>query len=381
MNTKKIIAGIFIISLIIFIILAQSGVIGDKNKENPRGKPNSYSVGQQGFKAIYLLLNKIGYKISRWTKSTEELSTETDAGYIVLIPYSHLIIEGDAQKFTKWAEKGNKILLGCNYENELMANLQMDLKIGGAMEVPNPRGTLSDDIKKLEGLNPVRLNIDKSKHKVLLEDDYGVICASTTYNQGEIIALSCPEIFSNENINRADNCILATNILKYMGKDKILMDETYHGFAGGKNGKKGFALSPAMKFVLIQIALSLLIFYLVMMKRFGKPRRISEETIRTSTEYIHSLAGLFRKAGTVDFIMENCIRGFKRRVAGTCRLSPEAPDEKFIEAIGYISHDDELSADSALKRCRKIMSEKNVTDTTIIGLYREMEKISDRIKS
>lgn len=379
MNTKKIIAGIIVVSLIIFIILAQSGVLGDRNRESPRGKPNSYSVGQQGFKALYLLFNKMGYKIKRWTNTPDELNAEPDACYIVLIPFTHLVEKGDLKKINNWVGKGNRFLLGCNYENEMMIELKMDLKIGGSPDVPTPRGSLSDNITKLEGLNPVRLKIDKSKHTVLLEDDFGVICASSKQDKGEIIVLSCPEIFSNENINRADNVILASNILKYAGKENVLMDESYHGFAGGKNGKKHFEISPAMRFVLIQLALCLLVFYLVMMRRFGRPRRISEETTRTSTEYIHSLAGLFKKAGTVDFIMENCIRGFKRRVAGTCRLSAEAPDEKFIEAIGYISHDDELAAESALKRCRKTMSEKNVSDATIIGLYREMEKISHRI--
>ena len=378
MNTKKIIIGIIILAIIIFVILAQSGALGDRNTESPRGKPNSYSVGQQGFKALYLLLNKTGYKIKRWTNSPEELNSESEACYAVLIPYTHLVKKGDLKKINNWVDKGNKFLLGCNYKNELMAELKLDLKIGGVSDVENPRGSLSENVKKLEGLNPVRLKIDKSKHKVLLEDDYGVICASSKQDKGEIIVLSCPEIFWNESISRADNVILAGNLFKYMGKETVLMDESYHGFAG-KNGKKNFSLTPTMKFVLIQIGLSLLVFYLVMMRRFGKPRKVSEETIRTSTEYIHSLAGLFRKAGTVDFIMENCIRGFKRRIAGTCRLSPEAPDEKFIEAIGYISHDDELAAESALKKCRRTMSEKNVTDATIISLFREMEKISGKI--
>ncbi len=332
MNTKKIIIGIIVISLIIFIILAQSGVLGDKNRENPRGKPNSYSVGQQGFKALYLLMNKTGYKIKRWTGTPDDLNTESDAGYIILIPYSYLIEKGDMDKITTWVGKGNKLLLGCNYENEFLIKLDLYFKMGGVTDVQNPKGTLSTNIKKLEGLNLIRLKTDKNKYTVLLEDEYGVICASLKQDKGEIIVISCPEIFWNENIGRADNVILASNILKYMGKENLIMDENYHGFAG-KNAKKGFALSPMMRFVLIQIGISFVIFYLVMMKRFGKPRKISEETIRTSTEYIHSLAGLFRKAETVDFIMENCIRGFKRRVAGTCRLSPEAPDEKFIEAI------------------------------------------------
>ena len=376
MKNKKIITGVIFILVVILFVVFQAGSSGSRQEKT--GKPTSFSVGRYGFKAIFLLLGKIGYKTERWTKGIEDLKNEKDKGLIILSPFMYYIEKGDSQKLVEWTKQGNKLLISSVSENLIMKGLNVKIKEVPLKEKANPKGILSDNISTIEGLNPVRLVVDENKYNVLLKDEDGIICASIKYNEGEVIVFSSPEVFNNGNISRADNVILATNIIKYLDKDSIIMDESFHGII---SNNRSFKVPLLIKYLMVQLIITLLFFYPAMMKRFGKPIVEGNGTIRTSTEYIYSLAGLFKKAKTTDFAIENCIRGFKRRLAKICRLSPEASDDKYIEAIRYISDVDEEEVRTLLTNCRAKIKDRNISPSQLEGLYQEMNKLADKIDS
>jgi len=376
LSRRKIISGIvFIVAIIIIITLS---IASGGDGRSPVSSTTSYSTGKVGFKVFYLLLDKMKYRIKRFTRPLGELGNKSGytSSLLILSPYSFLIKKGDSGKLIDWAGNGNRILIASKDSNDLLRALDVQVSTNGSSILDNPEGPLCNNVSRLEGLGIARLKIKKDYYDTLLKDKYGVICARIKYDRGEINIISAPDIFNNSNIKKADNVIFITNLINYMKIERILVDESLHGIV--KGGQK-LIVPVLMWYILAQLIIVILCFYLAMMKRFGKPRKIPADMLRTSTEYIYSFAELFRKAGTQSFVLENSIRGFKRKIAPIIHRSPEAPDEKIIESLKYMPDIDEGVVSSVLEKTRKAMKRKSMSDTDLLKICGEIDGISDEI--
>ncbi len=133
------------------------------------------------------------------------------------------------------------------------------------------------------------------------------------------------------------------------------------------------------KALLLQLLLALLLFYLVMMRRFGKPDKLVNEIMRTSTEYVYSLAELFKKAETTRYAVENNLRGFKRRIARACHLPAEAPNEKILEALKHIPGVDEGNVALILEKCNESLKGKKMSSAQLTRLCKDLDELAGKI--
>ncbi|MCE1247984.1 MAG: DUF4350 domain-containing protein [Firmicutes bacterium] len=377
MNRKYLFGGIIVLLLIIAVVIMQAAVFG--RSQGAISKPTTYDTGVKGHKAFYLLLSKIGYKAERFANPLENLAKSEFRGFLILNPYSTFVKDDDSTKLVDYANKGNKILIAADENNKILENL--NVKVFYPQDIKNSvfKGSLSGGVKKVDTGIKARLTVDKRYYKTLLEDEYGVIAASISYdNGGEIVVFSLPDVFANAKINKDDNIILINNLMGHLGCEDVAFDESLHGIInyGGK-----MELSPVVWAVIAQVCLMIVVFYIAAMKRFGKPRRYEAEVLRTSTEYVRSLSGLFQRAGASGFVVENCLRGLKRKIAGPCRITPETPDKKMLENIRYSNLIDEGIMTSYLEKIHKARVGKDLTEVELVRIYGESDRISNSILS
>ncbi len=362
----------------ILILVVVFQIVMSGRRRTIISKPTTYDTGKRGYKAFYLLLKKMNYNISRFERDFDELKDDPSSVLLIIKPYPDIIRKENTGKLINWVKKGNKVLLAADDFNGLYSALKIKLDYVLQSDLKNPEGAVSDNVKFVKDVGVTRLIPEKDEFETLLEDENGIICARIKLGKGEIIVFSAPGIFKNSSIDSDGNAILITNILKYIGKTKVLIDESLHGYNFSKKSN-AFKMPPILNLILIQLSIALFLFYLVAMKRFGKPKRLKEDTLRTSTEYIHSFAGLFMKAHTHDFALSNAIRSFKRKIAGVYRIPPDTPDEKFIELLKYIPGEDRGVIESVLEKCRKAAKEKDLPDAELVKLCNELDKIASKL--
>lgn len=362
--------------ILILVVIFQ--VVMSRQKNTIVSKPTTYDTGKRGYKAFYLLLKKMGYNINRFERDFDELKDDPASVLLIIKPYSRIIKREDPGKLINWVKKGNRVLLMADDYNGVYSALKIKLDYVLQSDLKDPKGTVSDNVKLVKDVGVTRIIPEKDEFETILEDKNGIIFARIELGKGEIFIFSAPGIFKNSSIDSDGNVILITNILKHIGKTKVLIDESLHGYNFSKKSNI-FRMPPILNLILIQLSIALFIFYLVMMKRFGKPRRLKEDTLRTSTEYIHSFAGLFMKAHTHDFALSNAIRSFKRKIAGVYRISPDTPDEKFLESLKYIPGADRGVIESVLEKCRKAGKEKDLSDAELVKLCNELDRIAKQL--
>jgi len=376
LKNRKLITGIIFVLVLILLVVFQ--FILSRQRRGGIGRPTTYNTGKQGYKAFYLLLKKIGYNTDRFERDFEELKDDPSSVLMIIQPYPSFTREEEIRNLIKWVRKGNRVILAADDYNGIYSALKIKLNYVNRADLTDPKGPLSENVKTIKDMDMARILPKKNDFEVLLKDEKGVICARVKQGKGEILIFTIPGIFNNSSIDSDENVILITNLLKYMGKTNVLIDESLHGYNFNKKSAS-FKIPRVVNLILIQLSIALFVFYLVMMKRFGKPRRLKEDTLRTSTEYIHSFAGLFMKAHTNDFALSNAVRSFKRKIARTYPISPDAPDEKFLESLEYIPEEDKGVIEAILEKCQKASRKKELSDAELVKLCNELDKIAGKL--
>lgn len=123
-------------------------------------------------------------------------------------------------------------------------------------------------------------------------------------------------LITNETL--LENRVGAYKILKYIDLlgGNIKFNE-YHKFLSNQSPSLYRNLPIHIKFILFQLALTLigLIFYFG--KRFGKPKRLAEEVERDENEFLYAAANLYEKSKSLDIIYDSFNKNFKNELRKT----------------------------------------------------------------
>lgn len=161
---------------------------------------------------------------------------------------------------------------------------------------------------------------------VHFKQEQGALLVDYPYGEGRIVFLSDPFIVANNGIGRADNLLLAMNVV--VGKGGLVaFDEFHQGRATAHNALfQYFSGTPVMA-ICAQLALIGLAIVWSRGRRFARPLPLPHVDRRSKLEFVASMAELQQRARAHDLALEN-IYGRVRRVlvrhAGLSNASPRA---------------------------------------------------------
>lgn len=378
MKLRKIIIGIIIISLLIL-----TAVISDLNGRRSApwvSAPTTYDTGRAGYKALYLLLGKMGFSVGRSEIDPMLISREKNKCMFIIKPYLYFLSPARARKIYDWALDGNCLIIADDDPGNLIWE---DLAVS-LYPVADFKETVIKVKKDTPGLKNVKTVIINSPMRIKipppgshpftvhLEDINGPICVSTEVGKGRVFVISAPEIFNNFYIEKEDNVIFITDLITSTGNKTVYVDESMHGFI--RESAEKFVLSPLSLSILAQLAFTIVIFYLVFMIRFGRPRKFYKLDLRMSIEYVYSLAALFLKANSQKFVLESIMLGFRRRLALLFGFTPGHDNENLWQKIQYLPTEYKDSLSRVLKDYEKIMSSEKITDKELLHFSSVVEK-------
>ncbi len=371
---------IIIIAVILVLVFFFISKTGSGKSEKLFSMPTSFDSGRNGHKALFLLLEKTGYSVERFQEKADMLnSTDIRQTLVIVQPFPGMLSRERVDKIYEWMSQGNNLLIIDDKDNELYKFLAVSTKVEMTEETVisdfSAQNPAADNVNKVEILGKTRLHLPplgSHPFQVLLEDDSGVICAETQINRGSVIVLSAPDIITNLNISNNDNVIFIANIFRLLNSETILFDETIHGYWQHKKGE--FKFSSRAVFILIQLGIAVLVFYLVFMIRFGDPRKQNKDIQRTSVEYVHSFANLHYKANSLRFALDKIIFGLKRRIGKSFNISPEFSDEKWLGYIENAPLKNKGKIKKIIEKSNVLRKKSRVSDKEIIDLARIIEK-------
>jgi hypothetical protein len=248
----------------------------------------SYDASNIGFRALYNILDELGYSIER--------SRYVASGTIrwALAPMKP--IATDAEHVAEWVRHGGRLLLA-DAKGDLAAAVGIEVKLSDEAQA-NLISTTIDDVKELA---PGKTIVTPLTDEGQMWEAAGGEPLVTIHKvgDGEVWLLHRPLALTNEQMRHGDNPIFAARLAEAMSEGKpgkIAVDEYCHGLRS-RPGIIELLFQPPIRTPAIQGMLFVGILLWAAAVRFGPIRALPPPRRRSKEEFLSALGDLLHRQG------------------------------------------------------------------------------------
>ncbi len=306
--------GVIVVTLVALVVVA---LLGSQSGGSRARFPSSYAPEPEGSKAFRMWLEQQEIPHEVWKRPWQQL--EEPPGVVLLTtPFRRGIDSEEMEAMRRYLEQGGSLLVfddasiveGSSKLNDLFQEVGLpalspatDLDFRTFMparpDTQPARGTAAYPAG--EDLETLILNKDAYFESgirgiplaVGLDDK--IVAAEASLGEGRVVRVMGP-LIANDRISRGDNLRFAFRLIEDLrGAGPVLFDEFHHGY-GGMAARIGELQRSALVWAFIQGALAILLYGIARGVRFGPPWPAPATLRRSSLEYVHSMASLYRRA-------------------------------------------------------------------------------------
>jgi hypothetical protein len=299
---------------------------------------SSHSSLSNGTLALYEWANALGYRAERIENTAFRI--DGDIKLLFVLAPRATIEPGEARYILQWVERGNVLFAadsGSFTTNGLFRELDIETDALDnvanrvALQQPLVNTTLPDlAAEDFSGLQTRRDDV------VLYSAAGEPILLRLAHGKGTIWISAAPALLSNQNLSDANNAKFARALLASVPNGSAIAFDEYHlGFQpqGGSTLLSAVYNSP-WGWGIFFAGLVVFGYLLLNGQRFGRTVPVQRTLARrTPSEYVVSMANLFRRANQRGMVLQHYRHALKRRLGRPFHLNPELSDERFIELI------------------------------------------------
>lgn len=365
------VGAVLALSLVLAIFIAST------DSENG-GQSSSYSAGNSGTKAAFLLLEQMGYSSKRWTEDPRRLSQAPPHATLILadpLPTD----ESDIEAVRQFLRNGGRVLAAGESFAPFLP--KPPLRPGTPhfqwrVYRPSEPSALTRGIREIE-LAP-KLYFDPERSEAPFREGDESPITRIAYGSGEVIWWSTSEPISNSGIREKDNVQLLLNSVGDPGRGPVLWDEFFHQ---GRTTLVDTLMASPLRWGLAQGALIGALLCLTYSRRFGPVRSSVAASRLAPMEFVETLAALYQKTGAAHVTVEIVYERFRAALQHRFSLPTGAdaaqvadvivnhlPGEDLAETARMVCSIEQASADPELR---------SQDATSLVGV---MHRWSSRLK-
>lgn len=324
------------LGVLLFLVFVAS-LFGERieDPDQPELRPvrSTYRSRPSGLRALYLTLDKLGYRPRRLHQTPEKLPGD---GALVIAEPPLDLTEAEWQALTRWVERGNLLLL-YSETGRLFDLRRPQLFPGGATSTPAPVQPVPIATPAAPVIrSPYRIPMSRWRQRPLIPlyaDGAGTALSYARWGKGAAVLACSPWSLSNEGIAQGGNLALFLNLLDAYGHGKrapVYFDE-YHQGLSDRGGPMSL-LAPVARFGVWQLGVALLLLVLAVAWRFGGVVPVETLSRRSRAEYLEAMTGLFRRARALELVARKLEEESRRGMARALGLPPTARPEAIAAA-------------------------------------------------
>jgi Domain of unknown function (DUF4350) len=364
--------------------------------DTPESVGSSHSAGRRGTQAMYEWLGRAGYDVER--VSSGQPFPPSDGTLIMVNPNADFP-EGQAGSVRLWLEEGHTLILATGGRNgdlssglggahPMLRELGIDLEFNSGFTdtVPLSQPLLSDPPVgnvKLPGVWSLAMPVSDTVVLASSRDSSGnrlPLAALLRVGEGRVFVLSSDYPLSNEGIRDESNGAFVYNLVRAAGNRRVVFDEAHHGASVGGDLIALLTGSPWGWALLYGVALSIL--YVVWSgRRLGPPLPVwTPDQRRPTSDYVRSVAALFRRARKPGWAAERYLQYLKRTLSKHAELDPYLTDQRFVQSLAErgrhtFNQSDLAQAIDRLRRLEGGGSASETIEAETLAAIRDAEKV------
>ena len=209
---------------------------------------------------------------------------------------------------------------------------------------------------------------------VHFEHDRGALLIDYPRGNGRVIVLSDPFIVANNGIGRADNLLLAVNVVT-SGGGLIAFDEFHQGRAATHNALfQYFSGTPVMA-ICAQLALIGLAIVWSQGRRFARPLPLPHVDRRSKLEFVASMAELQQRARAHDLALENIYARTRRVLVRYAGLSNSSPRTEIARRVAMRSGIDRNQLETLMRNCEDTVNGAHTSAKETLRMVQRLREI------
>ena len=412
---------LILLVMAVLLLSARNPSVSVTEADNYKVVHSSYSTVPEGYKALYLTLNDLGYQAKRQTRPFDLMENGL---LIIADPYTEQISELDARSLFAWVQQGNRVLFmvenhpeavndlvntheikkknnddygdhdtpwlehvndesPTKYDSEIsIADYMTSKKASVSRAIATANSSLNTTAPAISIKSRYRFSNTQSLPQKLLDllqnapkpeysDDKGIALMSSEYGKGKIFWCTSPWSFSNEGIKEENNLDLVLAIAGNQKGGVVLFDEYHHGF--GRNISVFTLLPRLTNLGLLQILLAMVLLGLTLAWRFG-PARLPEveRFTRSRAEYLTSMAGLLERAHATHVVRDRLDTLLRRRLCRRLGLTFTATANEIIRANSKFILVDQKELEHVLYQLQTLADQKRPEMSALVNLAHDI---------
>jgi hypothetical protein len=364
--------------------------------ETPESAGSSLSAGRRGTMALYEWLEDAGYDVERVSSGQ---TFPPSSGTLIMVNPNADFPEGQAGSVRRWIEDGHTLILATGRRNgdissglggvhpmlrELGIELEFNSNFTDTVPLSQP---LLDDPPignvKLTGVWSLALPVSDTVVLASSRDSDGnrlPLAALLRVGDGRVFVLSSDYPLSNEGIREESNGPLAYNLVRAAGNRRVVFDEAHHGAGVGGDLVALLTGSPWGWALLYAVGMAVL-YLLWSGRRLGPSLPVwAPDQRRPTSDYVRSVAALFRRARKPGWAAEHYLQYLKRTLSRHAELDPYLTDQRFVQSLAERGRHSFNQADlvHAIARLRQLEgggSASEAVEAETLSAIRDAEKV------
>jgi hypothetical protein len=267
----------------VLVLMLLAMLLGGEKEVKPG---SSYDAGNQGFRAAYLLLEELGYPVTR--------ARLLDGGTVrwALFP---LPSPKEAPALDAWVREGGVLVLA-DPKGDFSGDLGIHIETRKSGAEADEEPATGPDVRLLAG-GPDRVTWPGQAGRVWAEAGGEPFVTVYPRGRGEVWLLNRPDFVTNRQLRRADNAVLLCRLAEAGLRERpgeIAFDEYFHGMRD-RPGIAELLLRPPALWVSLQALLLLAVVLWHYGPRFGGVRPPPPRTRRSAQEFLDAVAALLAR--------------------------------------------------------------------------------------
>jgi len=202
----------------------------------------------------------------------------------------------------------------------------------------------------------------------------GALLVDYAVGRGRVVVLSDPYVVANAGINRADNLILAVNVVAGAG-GLVAFDEYHQGYGTTRNEMFAYFAGTPILWMFAQLGVVALALVWTRGRRFARPLPAPHVDRRSKLEFVASMAELQQRARAYDLAVENIYARTRRALARYAGLPASAPTSELAARVAARSGKDARRLEALLRECDEAAAGARLRPRRAVELARHLREL------
>ncbi|HSJ59492.1 MAG TPA: DUF4350 domain-containing protein [Anaerolineae bacterium] len=336
-----------IVLLLLAALVGFSGFTAARRTQNAAA-PDYSTHGTQpgGTAALYAWLEKLGYRVQRIENGPFRI--EDEARLLFVLAPHQAFDEGEARQLERWVQAADHTLV-LVVQGSHGAGVVREFGVR-SVSLPAVSEVLTVTVPVMTSPPPGAVRVRARTGLAPEENDFVAhlsagetpVLISTRRGQGRLVIASSAVPFTNAGLRDPGSARLVHNLVAGLERGALIVfDEVHHGYTQpDRNGLLAWLYSSPWGWALIYAAAVTFGWVVLGGQRLGRPVPAPAMAARRAqSEYVVSMAQLFRRAGRRAMILADYHDRLKQHLARPWRLNPRLPDEEFVAELARVRDD------------------------------------------